>query len=80
MREWGVKDFLSAAGSVVSVIGLLLTILFGGQWIGEIETRIGEVEQREDLSDDVASLKTSIGHLDKQLDRIEGKLDHLRAP
>lgn len=64
----GIKEWIAVAAFALTVLG-------GAASYGAVTARLAEVERRADLTDDVAALKVQLGHLDKQLDRIEGKLD-----
>lgn len=64
----GAKEWIAAAA-------LALTIMGGAASYGAVTARLSVVENKADLTDDVAALKVQLGNLDKQLDRIEGKLD-----
>ena len=70
-----------ALKDLVSIGGLLIAVLSGAMWVGSIAQRVEGLEGRADLSDDVSSLKTQLILLDRQLDRMEQKIDRLpRSP
>ena len=71
MSGWTGKDWVAA-------VALALTILGAAVGYGAVTARLAAVEERADLSDDVAALKSQLNHFDKQLDRIERKLDQGR--
>lgn len=68
----GVKD-------VATWTSLLATIVAGAIWIGFIASDVANLKTRADLTDEVAAMRVQIGHLDRQLDRIEVKLDRRRG-
>lgn len=68
MSGWTGKDWIAA-------VALALTMLGAAAGYGSVTERVATIEKREDLSDDVSAMKAQLGHLDKQLDRIESKLD-----
>jgi hypothetical protein len=68
MSGWTGKDLVAA-------VALALTILGAAVGYGAVTERVAAVERRADLSDEVAAMKAQLVHLDRQLDRIEGKMD-----
>lgn len=68
MSGWTGKD-------IAALVAVGLTIISFAIGYGVVTERVAGLEKRTDLSDDVAAMKTQLGNLDKQLDRIERKLD-----
>ena len=68
-----IKDLLSFGSIGAAVIA-------GVFFFGELSSRVTTLEKRQDLSDDVAAMKTQLTNLDRQLDRIERKLDRRIQP
>lgn len=69
----GAKDYIAATA-------LALSILAGAVSYGAVTQRVASLEGRADLSDDVAAMKTQLINLDRQLDRMEGKMDRRNSP
>lgn len=67
------KDYLAGISLLVTII---ISVGSAAYTYGTLTTRVTALERRTDFTEAVAEIKTKLTHLDKQLDRIEGKVEN----